>query len=100
MSSITKKQSTLVLLVLVFATFMIAGTVLSNPSGYTVFAKKEKQEIDQSNKVKQKSTCATAGAFSPVSDSCNNDSVAANANAGGNARAGDSDGDSDQKIGQ
>ena len=89
-SIITKRQLSLTLIVLVLTTIMIAGTIFSASSDDNVaFAKKHKtkQSIDQSNKQKQKAVCLSAGANSPISSSCNNSALAANANGGGNADA-------------
>src|SRR5690348_900505 len=98
MSSITNKQTYLVLLVVVFTTFLITSTVLSSASDNTVFAKSKhkksvhkhtsSQKISQENKQKQKAVCLTAGANSGVTGSCNNTATASNSNNGGNAAAG------------
>jgi hypothetical protein len=105
MSSITKKQSSLALVVIVFATILIAGKILTSSSDNTVMAKKHKkgthQKIEQSNHQSQKATCLTAGANSGISGSCNNTAAALNANGGGNGAASNGKGSgSDQKIGQ
>jgi ribosomal protein L40E len=47
------------------------------------------QSIGQSNEQHQKAVCLSAGANSPISASCNNSALAANANGGGNAEADD-----------
>jgi hypothetical protein len=103
-SIIIKRQLSLTLIVLVLTTVMVAGTIFSASSDTIVFAKKHKnnQKIGQSNEQKQKSVCLTAGANSPISTSCNNSSVSANSNNGGNAAAlsGHDGGNSKQKIGQ
>src|SRR5919112_5626044 len=100
MSSIIKKQSALTLYVLIFATFMIAGAIISSSLENTVFARSH-QKIDQSNHIKQNANCLSVGGNSPISDSCNPTAVAANDNSGGNGASGGSDGgDSDQKIKQ
>ena len=107
MSYITKKQSSLALLVIVFATLLIAGTILSSTvTDNSAFAKKHKkgthQKIDQSSHQSQKSFCVTAGANSGVSGSCNNAASSTNTNNGGNgaASSGGSGHGSNQKIDQ
>ncbi len=88
MSYITKKQTYLSLLVIVFATVMITGTIASSADN-SVFAKKHKdskkgsQKIGISDHVSQKVVCITAGGNSPISASCSNTSRSTMDNSGG-----------------
>jgi hypothetical protein len=116
MSHVIKNQTSLALIVIVFTTIMIAGTIVSynddlafawrhNHNHFNHFDDKSSnnhQRIDQSSVQRQHSFCLTAGFGSPVSASCNNNAASANANTGGNGASSDNDGNSGthQKIGQ
>ena len=119
MTIITKKQSSISVLVIAFATIMIAGTIASNSADDSAFASRNhhhsghhqhhhsghhqhhhsghhnnksfniNQQIDQSSSQHQNSFCLSAGAFSPVSASCNNTAASTNVNTGGNGAASD-----------
>ena len=102
MSYITKNQTYVVLLVVVFATVMITGTIASSADN-SVFAKKHKgskkgnhQNIGLSDHISQKAICITAGGSSPISESCNNTADSKMDNSGGNAGG---SGHGSQKIG-
>ncbi len=88
MSYITKKQTYLSLLVIVFATVMITGTIASSADN-SVFAKKHKdskkgsQKIGISDHISQKVICITAGGNSPITGSCTNSFTLVNGNSGG-----------------
>ncbi|MER5175534.1 MAG: hypothetical protein ABJB76_06375 [Candidatus Nitrosocosmicus sp.] len=85
---ITKKQTYLSLLVIVFATVMITGTIESSADN-SVFAKKHKdskkgsQNIGISDHISQKAICITAGGNSPISGSCSNIADSTMNNSGG-----------------
>ena len=102
MSYITKKQTYLVLLVIVFTTVMITGTIASSADN-SVFAKKNgskkgnHQKIGLSDSISQKAICITAGGNSPISESCTNTANSKMDNSGGNM--GGSGHGSSQKIG-
>jgi hypothetical protein len=109
MTVITKKQSPISLLVVAFATIIIAGTIAANSADDSAFASRNhhhghhnhhsghhnnkssntNQQIDQSSNQHQNSFCLSAGAFSPVSASCNNTAASTNLNTGGNGAASD-----------
>ena len=110
MTIITKKQSSISLLVVAFATIMIAGTIAANSADDSAFASRNHQhfghhnhhsghhnphrstphqQIDQSSSQHQNSFCLSAGAFSPVSASCNNIASSTNVNTGGNGAVSD-----------
>ena len=108
MSHVIKNQTSLALIVIVFTTIMIAGTIVSynddlafawrhNHNHFNHFDDKSSnnhQRIDQSSVQRQHSFCLTAGFDSPVSASCNNTAASTNANAGSNGAASDSNGNS------
>jgi hypothetical protein len=116
MSYVTKNQTSLALIVIVFTTIMIAGTIVSaadnlafasrnNHNHFNHFNDKSSnnhQRIGQSSDQRQHSFCLTAGFGSPVSASCNNTAASANANTGGNGAASDNNGNigTHQKVGQ
>jgi hypothetical protein len=114
MISVTKKQTSLALVVVAFATIMIAGTIASSGSA---FAWRERhhhhhfghfdhfghfnhhgkkshtdQSIDQGCVQPSRSTVLTSGAVSPILASGNNVDVCANLNFAGNAAATDQSG--------
>ncbi len=105
MSSITKKQISLALVAVVFATAMIVGTIVSTDD-FMAFAKKHKkvhnhhgssssnsQSVDQSNAQAQSSNCVTpggaggttGGAGGAIAGSCNNLAVNQPINTGGSS---------------
>jgi hypothetical protein len=86
MTTITKKQVSLALVAVVFATAMIAS-VIASPDSAFARSKHIHQSISQHNHQSQSSSIVTAGAGSPVSLSGNNIAVGVNANGGGNAAA-------------
>jgi hypothetical protein len=81
MSNINKKQMSLAVLAVVFATAMVASLLVAD-SAYA------RQSISQRNDQYQDSSIVTAGAGSTVATSGNNAATATNTNNGGNARAG------------
>ncbi len=81
MSNITKKQATLAVIAVVFATAMIVSVIASSDS---VFAKNSKK-ISVKNEQNQKSKCVTAGGDSTINNSCSNTSTSTTSNTGGNA---------------
>jgi len=86
MTNISKKQFSLALVAVVFATALIASALVVD----SVDAKKSKsnrQTIAQSCNQNQHSSVVTAGANSPVLNSGNNAAVCTNTNNGGNAAA-------------
>jgi hypothetical protein len=96
MTTITKKQMSIALVITAFAAVMIAGTVVA--SADNAFANRHHhhdhskhssihQSINQECRQHQHSTVLTAGANSPVFASSNNLEVCANINGGGNAAA-------------
>jgi hypothetical protein len=102
MTAITKKQASLALIVIAFASIMVAGTIVT--SADNAFASHRHhhhhhhhgnhskhssihQSISQECRQNQHSTVLTAGAGSPVAASGNNLGVCANINGGGNAAA-------------
>ncbi len=112
MSYITKNQTYLVLIVIVFTTIVIAGNIVSAADNLAFASRNDHhhfdksshnhQRIGQSSDQRQHSFCLTAGFGSPVSASCNNNAASANANTGSNGASSDNDGNSvtHQKIGQ
>jgi|tagenome__1003787_1003787.scaffolds.fasta_scaffold20968377_2 hypothetical protein len=113
MATITKKQASIAILAVVFATAMITSVIATadnafanrghhykhhhghhnhgnnhhGDNGSRDNGKSNSQSIGQSNVQNQKSTVVTAGANSPVLNSGNNAAVATNTNNGGNAAA-------------
>jgi hypothetical protein len=87
MTTITKKQVSLALVAVVFATAMIASVIASPDSAFARHHKSVHQSISQHNDQSQSSSVVTAGLGSPVSLSGNNIAVGVNANGGGNAAA-------------
>jgi hypothetical protein len=102
MTAITKKQASIALIVIAFASIMVAGTIVT--SADNAFASHRHhhhhhhhgnhskhssihQSISQGCRQNQHSTVLTAGAGSPVAASGNNLGVCANINGGGNAAA-------------
>jgi hypothetical protein len=102
MTAITKKQASIALIVIAFASIMVAGTIVT--SADNAFASHRHhhhhhhhgnhskhssihQSISQGCRQNQHSTVLTAGAGSPVTASGNNLGVCANINGGGNAAA-------------
>lgn len=82
MSNITKKQATLAVISVVFATAMIVSVIAS--SSDSAFAKSGKK-ISVKNQQNQNSNCKTAGGSSPITDSCSNSSTSTTTNFGGAA---------------
>ncbi len=107
MTTITKKQASISVLVAAFATVMIAGTIAVSSADNSAFAWRNNhdffsfghfnhnngkhssihQSISQSCHQNQHSTVLTAGSGSPISGSGNNIAACANFNGGGNAGA-------------
>ncbi len=85
MSNITKKQATLAVIAVVFATAMIVSVIASSDSVYATHGKKSKKSISIENEQNQKSKCVTAGGGSSITDSCKNSSFSTTSNTGGNA---------------
>jgi hypothetical protein len=103
MTAITKKQASIALIVIAFASIMVAGTIVTSTDN--AFASHRHhhhhhhhhgnhskhssihQSISQECRQNQHSTVLTAGAGSPVAASGNNLGVCANINGGGNAAA-------------
>jgi hypothetical protein len=102
MTAITKKQASIALIVIAFASIMVAGTIVTSTDN--AFASHRHhhhhhhhgnhskhssihQSISQGCRQNQHSTVLTAGAGSPVAASGNNLGVCANINGGGNAAA-------------
>jgi hypothetical protein len=114
MISVTKKQASLALVVVAFATIMIAGTIAASTG--SVFANRDRhhfnnfefnhfnhskhngkrshtdQSIDQGCVQPSHSALFTSGLTSPVLLSGNNVPICVNANLGGNAAATDQSG--------
>jgi hypothetical protein len=101
MTTIFKKQISITLLMAVFATIMIAGTIASvtdnsafafrnhffNHHHHNGSHSSTSQSISQSCNQNQHSTVLTAGAGSPIIGSGNNIAACTNINGGGNAAA-------------
>ena len=101
MTNITKKQVSVAVLVVFFATAMIASVVASPDSAFAKHrhhhganthganthdnGKSISQSISQGCSQNQHSSVVTAGAGSPVTGSGNNIAACANVNLGGNA---------------
>ena len=107
MTTITKKQASIALVVVALSAIMVAGTIVS--SADNAFAHRHHhhhhhhfffshhhdhskhssihQSIHQGCNQHQHSTVLTAGANSPISTSGNNAALCANLNGGGNAAA-------------
>jgi len=108
MTTITKKQASIALVIVALSAIMIAGTIVS--SADNAFAHRHHhhhhhhhfffshhhhhgkhssihQSIHQGCNQHQHSTVLTAGANSPISTSGNNAALCANLNGGGNAAA-------------
>ena len=85
MANINKKQASLAVVAVVFATALFVSVIASD----NAFArdKSVKQSISQSCHQHQKSQVVTAGANSPVRNSGNNVGLCVNLNGGGNAAA-------------
>jgi hypothetical protein len=104
MSYVTKNQTYLALIVIVFTTIMIVGNIVSAADNLSFASRNDHhhfdksshnhQRIGQSSDQRQHSFCLTAGFGSPVSASCNNTAASTNANAGSNGAASDSNGNS------
>ena len=84
MTTITKKQVSLALVAVVFATAMITSIIATSDNAFAR-SKHVHQSISQHNDQSQSSSVVTAGVGSPVSLSGNNIAVGVNANGGGNA---------------
>jgi hypothetical protein len=84
MTNISKKQTSLAVVAVVFATALFVSVIASN----NAFADKNaRQSLSQSCHQDQKSQVVTAGANSPVRNSGNNVGLCVNLNGGGNAAA-------------
>ena len=84
MANINKKQASLAVVAVVFATALFASVIASN----SAFADKSaRQSISQHNHQHQDSSVVTAGNNSPVRNSGNNIALGFNLNGGGNAAA-------------
>jgi Ni/Co efflux regulator RcnB len=113
--TVTKKQTSIAVFAVIFATAMIAGTLASAASDNMAFANRNHhhhgnhhhndshdQSISQNNSNKQSSKCVASGGVSvangglvgvsiggtggSIRNSCNNDSTQTNANSGNNVR--------------
>ena len=84
MTNIFKKQFSLALVAVVFATALISSALVVSSVDATK-SKSNRQTIAQSCNQNQQSSVVTAGANSPVSNSGNNAAVCTNTNNGGNA---------------
>jgi hypothetical protein len=84
MTNISKKQLSLTLVAVVFATALISSALVVSSVDATK-SKSNRQTIAQSCNQNQQSSVVTAGANSPVSNSGNNAAVCTNTNNGGNA---------------
>jgi hypothetical protein len=89
MSSITKNQTALALVVVAFATIMIAGTIAL--SADSAFARKHHSKVvvvnqshDQRQSLTQHSSFATSGSGSPITGSVGNVGIQVQTNDGGN----------------
>jgi len=107
MATITKKQASIAVLAVVFATVMITSVIATADNAFANRYHKNhhghhghhgnhhngdngrsnSQSISQSNDQRQSSSVVTAGANSPVLNSGNNAAVGTNTNNGGNAAA-------------
>jgi hypothetical protein len=104
LTNITKKQASIAVLAVFFATAMIASVIASPDSAFARHHHKHhganthganthdngksiSQSISQGCSQNQHSSVVTAGAGSPVSGSGNNIAACANINGGGNAAA-------------
>jgi hypothetical protein len=93
MVTVTKKQTSLALIAVVFATAMIVSTIASSAdnSAFATHGKKAKfkQSISQACDQSQNNPVTTAGAISPPILSGINVAACVNANLGGNAATSD-----------
>ena len=91
MTTITKKQASLALVVIAFAAIMVAGTIAASSDNAYASHKKSHthQSINQNCKQSQHSTTVSSGPASPVGFSGNNAGLCVNLNGGGNAAASD-----------
>jgi hypothetical protein len=93
MITVTKKQTSLALIAVVFATAMIVSTIASSAdnSAFATHGKKAKfkQSISQACDQSQNNPVTTAGAISPPILSGINVAACVNANLGGNAATSD-----------
>jgi hypothetical protein len=98
MTNVTKKQASVAVLAVIFATSMIASVIATSDNAFAWRhghgknhhndnGKSISQSISQSCHQNQKSQVVTAGANSPVRNSGNNFAACANVNLGGNAAA-------------
>jgi hypothetical protein len=101
MTSITKKQTSIAVFAIAFATLMIAGGIFSAASDNSAFAQRHHhhhhhhhssssdsgthQSISQGCNQHQSANVVSAGANSPIAASGNNGAVCTNTNNGGNA---------------
>ena len=86
MTNTSKKQISLAVLAVVFATAMIASIIATSDNAFARSSNKiSSQSIGQSCSQNQKSAVVTAGAVSPSFFSGNNFGLCANFNSGGNA---------------
>ncbi len=94
MTTITKKQASLALVVVAFAAIMIAGTIAASSDNAYASHKRSHthQSIVQKCKQHQHATVLTAGALSPITASGNNLAACLNLNLSGNAAANDESG--------
>ena len=92
MVTVTKKQTSLALIAVVFATAMIVGTIASSSDNLAFATGKKakfKQSISEACQQDQNSPVTTAGAVSPPVLSGINVGLCVNANLGGNAATSD-----------
>ncbi len=93
MTTISKKQASLALVVIAFAAIMVAGTIAASSDNAYASHKKSHthQSINQKCKQSHHSTTVSSGPASPVGFSGNNAGLCVNANLGGNAGVSDQD---------
>jgi hypothetical protein len=91
MTTITKKQASLALIVIAFAVIMVVGTITAGSDNAYASHKKSHthQSINQKCKQSHHSTTVSSGPASPVGFSGNNAGLCVNLNGGGNAAASD-----------
>ena len=92
MANVNKKQASLAVLAVVFATALFVSVIATSDNAFARHHKHNNhksisQSISQSNDINQNSQVVTAGAGSPVIASGNNIGACANVNLGGNAAA-------------
>ena len=87
MTNVTKKQTSIAILAVVFAAAMIVSVFADNSAFATRHHKSNHQSISQHCHQDQRAAVVTGGAISPPLISGNNIAVCVNTNNGGNAVA-------------